>query len=130
MKTFNVGDRVGYNKVSRHEDPEVGTVTEVNEDGFVLVKWDGEWMNKHHSGYKINPDSLEMEVSLNLMQSALEAEYDKVAKEVRKHLDAAADDINKAVEAAGGDFASYSDETGSVMDAFHNAGWNTSSLSC
>lgn len=137
MSKFEVGTRVGFDfdKINDYGKA-VGTVTDVLSDGRVMVKWDEtKYYSYNMAPYNapINPDQLLTEDEKTEKVDRLEAEFNRVAEEVRGQLRSAGvllESANKAAKDAGFDLHEMWEATREFERSMEKAGWNTSSLHC
>ena len=135
---FEVGQRVvlvsGSNLETHNEyedDCTRGVVKSIDENGKVLVRWDGSY-RKHNPG-KHNADELITEVAADEILSKLEAEFEAWAGPIREKLEQAGALLKEADELAdkhGRDLTEMWDLTSPLTSAMDEVGWRTSSLTC
>lgn len=135
---FEVGQRVvlvsGSNLETHNEyedDCTRGVVKSIDENGKVLVRWDGSY-RKPNPG-KHNADELITEVAADEILSKLEAEFEAWAGPIREKLEQAGALLKEAGELAdkhGRDLTEMWDLTSPLTSAMDEVGWRTSSLTC
>lgn len=146
---FAVGDRVAET-FKRYEgeysdEPAKGTVVALGTNTSVMVKWDDDWKNRPALSNYGDPTDEVAPISVNISGlmsekeadekfSKLEAEYNKVADEIKLKLKVAAQairDSNKLAKKLGIDsLHDMYDVHDSLYRAMDSAGWNTSGFGC
>lgn len=137
MSKFTVGARVGYvegkMRYSEYDEDNAyyGVITDILNDGRLMVKWDDEYMNRNSAPMK--PNVFELEGDLKAKYSALEEAFNKVQGELKQKMKEAGDIItsaSKLADEAGFELTEMYEVTRVLERAMEGAGWQTSSWHC
>ncbi len=145
--TFKVGDRVAYTLVDRYdayeqktivpwfvseygEAPDYGVVTDLLNDGTVLVKWDNEYANRRLSK-GLEPKLLLLEEDMKERISKLDEEFNETTKEIKakmKEASALVKEASKLAKKTGNELAEMHDAVKPLVNAMDASGWRATSL--